>query len=190
LLYGENFLILEGIPLTRSLLRPLAILGFVVSMAGVTPASAAIMYTFTGTCSDCTGTATATLFLVDTYVPGTNTMNTADVISFTYNGTDLFGPYTIDQSNITFINATMPTASGFADFFIGSQSCASCQGIQFQSFLSDGTWSTGLNGTSTDMGTQGVWGAPVATPEPSAFLLIGAGLGGVALLKRRRAVRR
>ena len=51
-------------------------------------------FDFVGACSDCSGNGTGTLELTGGYVQG-SAITVSNFVSFTYNGTDLFGPFTI-----------------------------------------------------------------------------------------------
>ena len=66
-----------------------------------TPASAAVVpemaFSFTGVCSDCDGTAHAELVLKD-YTLG-ETMGDANLVSFTYDGTNLLSGFTITPTS-------------------------------------------------------------------------------------------
>ena len=73
-------------------------------------------FTFSGTCSDCTGTATATLTLTN-YTQG-NSILFANLVSFQYDGTNLLAPFLVNQANLLSISGIIPVAlPSQADFF-------------------------------------------------------------------------
>jgi hypothetical protein len=131
------------------------------------------VFYFTGTCSDCTGTATATLTVAGTYVLGTD-FQQSDLVFFQYHSNLL--DTTVSPADKIFddFHGTMPVGLGAADIVIEGD-------FQFRG-RSDGTWDIG----SADFGTNGVWSQPngtAPTPEPATWLTIGLGL---ALLTKRR----
>jgi len=173
-------------------LRPVTLfagLALLVSFGAVNPLRANVIYDFTGACTDCYGGAgngTATLVLQDTYTPG-NAVNLSDLISFDYHGTDLLAAYTITPANASFMNGTLPVSSGPANFQVSGciSSCGNGDVIAYFTSAVDGTWSINIGPLNTDFGTNGNF-STTATPEPSSVLLIGAGLAGLATLRRRQ----
>ena len=71
------------------------------------------VYDFSGTCSDCTGTATAELTLTGDYTLG-STLSSSNFISFHYDGTNLVSAFTILPSDSGFF------VSGFLNTVPGS----------------------------------------------------------------------
>jgi len=156
-----------------------------------------ITYNFSGTCQDCSGTATATLTVTGNYTLGT-TLTSANVVNFTYNGTNLNGPFTITPSSPNFF------VSGSIANYPGqnTMSISSVQNVpDFTSnnpgpnvpnsnlgFFSstNGSWGVGL----ADFGSVSIWGTPVSpTPAPSAGILLAVGLvmlTGFNLWRRRQ----
>ena len=135
------------------------------------------VFTFSGTCTDCTGTATATLTLTN-YTQG-NTVLFANLVSFQYDGTNLLAPFLINQANLLSISGIIPVAlPNQADFFI--------QNTSVFVFHTDnrGFWGAGPD----DFGTNGVFAAKAPTsgvPEPAtvAMMALGLGLIGIRRLK-------
>lgn len=145
-----------------------------------TIASPPQVYRWSGLCTDCAGTATATLTLAPTYVPGTP-LTLADLVSFVYNPTDLIpAGFSITQADVTAISGSIPASlPAVAVFSINSAT------IRFVS-QSSGAWCVGTGcpgGPRGDFGTLSSLASEV--PEPSTLALIGSGLGLAALRRRR-----
>jgi hypothetical protein len=140
----------------------------VVASGFATPAfSQNTTFTFHGTCSDCSGTATATLVLSN-YTLG-QAITGANFVSFTYNGTNLQVPFTITASTLQSVSGSMTTIPGANTFEVVA---SNLNEIEFESQV-NGSWFCGLG----DSGTLGTWtGAPPTTPAPPTSLLVGVGL--------------
>jgi MYXO-CTERM domain-containing protein len=160
----------------------------VVALAVTESSSAApgtITFNFSGTCTDCQGTATATLVLVGSYVQGTP-ITASNLVSFTYNGTNLTGPFTYTPSTPSFfVSGSMTNIPGANAFDVVANN-----NIFFDSEL-NGNWSVGL----TDLGTAGTWslagGGVSPTPAPPTSILILMGLMSLAAFhvwQRRRRI--
>jgi hypothetical protein len=136
-------------------------------------------FTFSGLCTDCSGSATATLRLQD-YFQG-DPIYDYNLVSFHYDGTNLLSAFTITQSGTGFsIGGMIPTSlAAWADFNISAPG-----GIQFSSDK-NGVWAAaGPSVAPDDYGTAGLWnGETEAVPEPGAFLLVA---GGIAVIGVRR----
>ena len=146
--------------------------------------SGTITFNFSGTCTDCSGTATATLVLVGSYTLGTP-ITTSNFVSFTYNGTNLTGPFTYTTSTPGLsVTGSMTTIPGRNQFLISNNA-----GVFFTSGTNGG-WSVGL----TDLGTAGTWSLPggvSATPAPTTGILLVIGLMSLAafrLWQRQRPI--
>jgi len=146
------------------------ILALSTSYAGTLPDQ---VFNFTGTCSDCTGTATATLTVAGTYVLGTS-FQQSDLVFFQYHSNLL--DTTISPTDPFFdgLQGTMPVGLGAANI--------SLEANYIFTSNADGGWDIGIS----DFGTNGVWSQPNATsptPEPATWLTLGIGL--VFLTQRR-----
>ena len=149
-----------------------------------------ITFTFTGVCGDCVGPgsngqATATLVLTD-YIQGQQ-IQAGNLVSFTYDGSDMIQPFTISADDFQYggyIQGIIPTGlPAYANFAIGSP-----YGPTFESNDS-GSWRVMV---ASDIGASGLWGggSPTtggAVPEPGAFLLTAGGIA--AIVARRWRVR-
>jgi hypothetical protein len=168
--------------------RSLKVIGLVFVVALAMPERSpalvnTITYNFSGTCQDCSGTATATLTVVGTYTLGT-ALSSSNVVSFTYNGTNLLGPFTMTPSSPNFyVNGSITNYPGTNNVTIQtSQSNSS-------NFFSNtnGSWAVG---NLSDLGSVSIWGTPVsATPAPSSGILLALGivmLTGFILWGRRQ----
>ena len=154
---------------------------------------------FTGACSDCAGTANATLVLSN-YSQGSSIL-LSNLVSFNYTGTNLVNPFTFTQADVGFFNfiisgtipVTLPSATNFSIGFqtLGRPTPAAVKtngstlGNPFFNTASNGVWSVAGSGILLDFGTVGGFsGSP--TPEPASFVLVAAGIAALAL--RRRTV--
>jgi len=142
-----------------------------------------ITYNFSGTCQDCSGTATATLTVVGTYALGT-ALSSSNVVSFTYNGTNLLSPFTMTPSSPNFyVSGSIANYPGTNNVTI--QTTQSNSSNFFSS--TNGSWAVG---NLSDFGSVSIWGTPVPpTPAPSAGILLALGLvmlTGFALWRRRQ----
>jgi MYXO-CTERM domain-containing protein len=168
-----------------------------VAALAVTESSSAapgtITFNFSGTCTDCSGTATASLVLVGSYTLGTP-ITASNLVSFTYNRTNLTPSFTFTPSSQNFsVIGSMTNIPGSNAFLVegntnGVVVNGSTNGIFFNSGL-NGNWSVGLS----DQGTAGTWsmagGSVSATPAPptSILLLIGLmALTAFGVWQRRR----
>ncbi len=136
-------------------------------------------YNFTGTCQDCAGTGTATLTVLGNYTLGT-ALSSSNVVSFTYNGTNLTAPFTITPGSPNFF------VSGSIANYPG-QNNVNIQSNTFGFFsTTNGSWGVGLS----DQGTASIWGAaapPTPAPSTGILLLLGfATLAGFSLWRNRR----
>jgi hypothetical protein len=134
-------------------------------------------FVFTGTCTDCIGTVTATLELGN-YTQG-DPITAANFIEFTYDGSNLLPGFTILPADLTFIEGSIPAAlpSAARVIVVGANPPVG--------FVSDtgGTWLVGL--PEDDFGSNGIWAA-AAVPEPASWALLGSSLLMLGLTWRRR----
>ncbi len=189
------------------------LLGF-VALSALAPIQAATIstFTFTGTCTDCSGQGKATLVLQD-YTQG-NAITLLNLVSFTYLGTNLLEGFTILQGDNPIIDGIIPAGlPGPADFSIFSTLGLSLVGggsgptgedvpgfdLVISPFFNtsidnrdnDGlpfNWEAGDNGLQADFGTSGTWNAQLdsGVPEPSSVILIGAGLLAIGFRRFKR----
>jgi MYXO-CTERM domain-containing protein len=163
-------------------------MGLVVAIAlAMTERSSAtvntIIYNFSGTCQDCSGTATATLTVVGNYTLGT-ALSSSNVVSFTYNGTNIIGPFTMTPSSPNFfVSGSITNYPGTNN--VNIQTTQSNSSNFFSS--TNGSWAVG---NLSDFGSVSIWGTSVpTTPAPSAGILLALGLvtlAGFNLWRRRQ----
>jgi hypothetical protein len=147
---------------------------------GAASASADIavqVYTFSGQCTDCTGTGAGTLILLADYVLGTP-LSAEDLYSFNYSS-NLIPDLSIHSDPTEVLSGILPVGLGPANITISGMNGS------FNT-NSDGTWSA-FN-PPADVGTNGVWSTASATPtpEPSALPVIGFCLASVIFFRGRR----
>jgi len=155
-----------------SILSILAILGAASASANI----AGEVYTFTGQCTDCTGTGTGTLILLADYVLGTP-LSANDLFSFNYSS-NLILDLSIHNDPTEELSGILPVGLGPANISISGANGS------FNT-NSDGTWSAFI--PPADVGTNGVWSteSAIPTPEPSALPLIGICLAGAIFFRGR-----
>ena len=141
------------------------------------------------------------------YVSGTNSANVSlwtdsgglpgsQLGSWAVSGQPVFGS---DSDTLTTINgiAGVNLAAGVSYFLIvdpGSSNTwdawyldnTGTNGLLLQSSDGDATWSSYPNSTLGAFDILGTPGTPVSVPEPGSLVIIGAGLIGLAGLRRRR----
>jgi len=136
---------------------------------------------FGGTCTDCAGGVTGTLLLNGTLAADLGQPIASNFVSFTYNGSNLLAPFTINPGSPGFsISGTLQVSPTIPAFTIAD----TANNFKLQS---DGTWCAGTTTACTiasaDQGTSG----SLSTPEPgtgSTAILGAAGLAGWFLRRR------
>lgn len=161
--------------------RNLIILAMAITL-GAASASAEIaveVFTFTGQCTDCSGTGTGQLILLADYVLGTP-LSAEDLVSFNYSS-NLIPDLSIHNDPTEKLSGILPVGLGPANISISDAN---------DSFntSTDGTWSA-LD-PPADTGTNGIWSTPstTPTPEPSAWPLIGICLAIVIFCRRKQII--
>jgi hypothetical protein len=144
------------------------------------------VFDFSGDCFDCyqgEGSVSATL-TVTGYALG-DEITTKNFVSFTYNGSDLLGAFTVADADVI--------DDGFVNGAIGSplpgpyEFSVDGGGHLFQSYISDseGFWCAGAS-CASDVGNNAVWSQGASVPEPASIAMFGLGLAAVGAFRARR----
>ena len=145
-----------------------------IAHAGPLPVT---QFTFTGVCSDCAGSAIATL-TVTGFTPGLAfNLDLSDFVSFSYAGTNLRGPFVITASDDPTVFGSLGPA--FPNPYLVHVEIPSTPS-GFDSEL-DGSWAVADQGID-DQGASSSW--DVATPEPATAAIAGFGVLALAMISR------
>jgi PEP-CTERM motif len=207
MLHGSRFL--QALVLAFSLLGGL---GAASHAQAVTTPPVLSTFDWVGSCSDCTSfgnpgnNIVSARLTLQNYTPGDD-IDMGHFVSFSYFGSNLVNPYTVA------VGVTQSREDGLfsADFAQVAGSIGAVpaphrfelmfdDGLHFQT-QPDGTWSTCAPGadyysgtcfaftftTHSDYGTGGTFSA-APVPEPGVWAMLCAGLGLLAVVRRRRAV--
>jgi hypothetical protein len=165
-----------------------------------TPAFATNFVTikFVGDCTDCAGQATATLVLKNFSLDGVNpNLQNNNFFSFTYDGSNLFYPYTLTSDVSLSGNLTRGASNGPG--LVGVNGNFSISGLSFAyirwvfTATPQGSWAVSApgGGAPEDYGTNAVFTSPTAVPETASWAMVIAGFGliGGTLRRHRTNVR-
>ncbi|MES2393592.1 MAG: PEP-CTERM sorting domain-containing protein [Acidobacteriota bacterium] len=135
-------------------------------------------FVFTGTCPSCTGTGLGVLTLTN-YTLG-DAVTTANFVSFVFSSSDLSTPAEITAADLTRFTGSLGEDGAYA---VKIRKV----GIDFASRATGG-WCIAVNpgvpvSCSPDQVSSSNWVA--LTPEPGAGSLLGLGLVGIGLVRRR-----
>ncbi len=164
---------------------------------------------FSGNCIDCAAAAgtpsynvTATLVLRDVLPePYQTKVMPRNFVSFSYGGSNLFAPYVITETDVTYFSGVWNIGSAY--FSIGKNlgdgtalffkyvfaSCPTTDDSGNCILDFNGPWSTGIGANIDDYGDRGTWQVVSVdnnVPEPAIPLLLGAALAGLGLTRRRQ----
>ena len=153
------------------------------SSANAVVAVATTTYTFSGACTDCTGTGVGTLVLQN-YTPGQD-LRDDEVISFDY--VSNLVRYSFIEPSISGSLSNLPGQNGVS---ISGLAQVNGEGLAYTYFYSntDGAWAIGI--PAADYGSSHLWNGAAAAPEPSEWTLMIVGGGGAGLALRRARRRR
>jgi hypothetical protein len=164
--------------LHKRMMRFLTALAALIGFASWAAPAAAVDFTFSGLCIDCSGTGKGTLVLKD-YTLG-NTLKTDNFVSFTYASNLL--SYSI--SSVDDLTGSLAgNGPAYVAFHGGGYSFASFAATPFS------PWCTGGSGAcASDFGLFSNWSLSSAVPEPAAWgaMVLGFGLLGATLRRPRR----
>lgn len=162
-----------------------AVLAVAALTVSASSASAAIYYSWSGSCSfNCSGNSTATLELRDSYVGGANLVYD-DFISFSYNSTS--GSFDVPgHASLSWISGVLPArgTSGATNLVIDFSGW-----LTYQVTSATGGWHTAFVRTGVfEGGTGGTWsnvgGGTVDLPAPGSLLAMLGALLALAFVRR------
>jgi len=149
-----------------------------LALAGSAHADTFTQFTFTGVCSDCSGTATATL-TVTGFIPGQAfTLDLSNFVSFHYNGTNLRPPFDITPSDNPDVDGSLgPTFPNPYHVHVATPDT-----VRAFASEADGSWGVSSGQGLDDQGTSSNW--DLAAPEPVTAAIAAIGLLALALISR------
>jgi hypothetical protein len=177
-------------------MKRLVLAGVVLLAMISTPvfATSNITIKFVGTCTDCAGQATATLVLKDFALNGTSqALVNQNLVSFTYDGSNLLAPYTSGaqsylSGNLRDPASPDPALAGLAGTIVVSVGNLGGYELLFVA-ASHAEWSIirTVGGAPEDYGTNSVFTMITGVPETAswALLIIGFGLIGGTMRGQR-----
>ena len=160
--------------------------------------NSAVIYNFEGVCNaGCSGLATGSLILADSYTPGTQASD-IDFISFSYSSSSGSFEIPSDLALNRIYNSVLPAANETSISWVeidavqsgtGLNACGSAGTPDFYHCPYDGFWAVEWDpeGISRDTGLSYSWTLveTSAVPVPSAVWLFSSGLIGLISLGRR-----
>ncbi len=169
--------------------RCTAVLVFSVFVAS-TNAYGDVIYDWSGSCTDgCTGSVTGVLVLADTYAPGT-LLEDSHFLSWSY--TSSTQSYTVpgDFGFKETEGLILPVTAGKEAFNSGSSNrwIDYTGGATYQIFYST-SWGS-QTPAQLDWGTGSRWTLRAGVPEPTTIALMGLGLAGIGLRRRKIKAKR
>jgi len=135
-------------------------------------------FAFYGTCSDCSGEVSGTVVLSN--FTADSPLSFFDFVSFTYDGSNLLNPFTVDSSAPGLsLSGTLSADGTVTTDFNLAFNALTVGSSQVNQILvqSDGSWFVGLD----DQGTNGGF---AAVPAPSTAVLLALGLVGAGAARR------